>query len=312
MDLSLVVPVYNEVDNLRPLCQRIHEALAPTGWTYEVVIVDDGSTDDSDQILTALHAEDSRLKVIRFRRNFGQTAALAAGFAYAHGEIIVSLDGDLQNDPTDIPLLVAKLNEGYDLVNGWRIDRQDPFLQRRLPSQIANSIISLTTRVKLHDYGCTLKAFRRDVAKNLKLYGEMHRFIPALVGDLGAKITEMPVSHHPRRRGRSKYGLTRTLWVILDLLTVKFLSSYATRPSHLFGLFGLLSVLLGGAITVVLGIQRVLFDVQLGNRPLLLLGILLIVIGVQFVTLGLLGELLARTYHESQEKPIYAIKEVLE
>jgi glycosyltransferase involved in cell wall biosynthesis len=312
MDLSLVVPVYNEADNLRPLCQRIHEALAPTGWTYEVAFVDDGSTDGSDQILAALHAEDSRIKVLRLRRNFGQTAALAAGFAYAHGEIIVSLDGDLQNDPADIPLLVAKLQEGYDLVNGWRLERQDPFLQRRLPSQIANLIISLTTRVKLHDYGCTLKALRRDIAKSLKLYGEMHRFIPALVGDLGAKITELPVAHHPRRRGRSKYGLTRTLWVFLDLLTVKFLSSYATRPSHLFGLFGLLAVLLGGTITIVLGVQKILFEVQLGNRPLLLLGILLIVTGIQLVTLGLIGELLARTYHESQEKPIYVIKDVLE
>jgi glycosyltransferase involved in cell wall biosynthesis len=312
MYLSLVVPIYNEADNLRPLCRRIHEVLAPTGWTYELVMVDDGSTDGSAEILACLHAEDSRLKVLRFRRNFGQTAALAAGFAYAHGEVIVSLDGDLQNDPADIPRLVAKLNEGYDLVNGWRVNRQDPFLRRRLPSQIANRIISLTTRVKLHDYGCTLKAFRRDVAKNLKLYGEMHRFIPALAGDLGAKITEMPVTHHARQRGRSKYGLTRTLWVILDLLTVKFLSSYATRPSHLFGLFGLLATLLGGAITGVLGIQRLFFGVQLGNRPLLQLGILLIVLGVQLVTLGLIGEMLARTYHESQEKPIYWIKDVLE
>src|SRR5262245_29172239 len=254
--LSVVIPVYNEIENLRPLCQRIREALESTGWTYEVVLVDDGSLDGSDQVLTALHTEDARIKIIRFRRNFGQTAALAAGFVYAHGEVIVSLDGDLQNDPKDIPLIVAKLNEGYDLVNGWRIDRQDPFLQRRLPSQIANSVISLTTRVKLHDYGCTLKAFRRDVAKSLKLYGEMHRFIPALVGDLGAKITEIPVSHHPRRRGHSKYGLARTLWVILDLLTVKFLSSYATRPSHFFGLLGVLAGLLGGTITSILVIEK--------------------------------------------------------
>jgi len=312
MYLSVVIPIYNEAENLRPLCQRIHEALAPTGWTYEVIIVDDGSTDGSAHILTHLHAEDSRLKVLRFRRNFGQTAALAAGFAYAHGEIIVSLDGDLQNDPIDIPRLIAKLNEGYDLVNGWRLHRQDPFVQRRLPSLLANWLISLTTRVKLHDYGCTLKALRREVAKELKLYGEMHRFIPALAGDLGARITEMPVIHHPRQRGRSKYGLARTLWVILDLLTVKFLSSYVTRPSHLFGLCGLLSVLLGGAITAVLGIQKLLFGAKLAGRPLLLLGILLMVIGVQFLSLGLIGEMLARTYHESQEKPIYWIKEVLE
>jgi glycosyltransferase involved in cell wall biosynthesis len=312
MDLSLVIPVYNEADNLRPLCRRIHEALAATDWTYEVVIIDDGSTDDSAQILTHLHAEDTRIKVLRFRRNFGQTAALAAGFAYAHGEVIISLDGDMQNDPLDIPRLVAKLDEGYDVVSGWRIDRQDPFLRRRLPSHIANWLISLTTRVKLHDYGCTLKALRRDVAKELKLYGEMHRFIPALAGDLGAKIAELPVAHHPRRRGRSKYGLARTLWVILDLFTVKFLSSYATRPSHLFGLCGLLAALLGGAITLMLGMQKILFGVKLGDRPLLLLGVLLMVIGVQFITLGLIGEMLARTYHESQEKPIYWIKEVLE
>lgn len=312
MDLSVVVPIYNEAENLRPLCQRIHEALASTGWMYEVVIVDDGSTDGSAQILTLLHAEDPRLKVLRFRRNFGQTAALAAGFAYAHGQVIVSLDGDLQNDPLDIPRLVAKLSEGYDLVNGWRINRRDPFLHRRLPSRIANWLISLTTRVKLHDYGCTLKAFRSEVAKELKLYGEMHRFIPALAGDLGARIVEMPVAHHPRQRGRSKYGLTRTLWVILDLLTVKFLSSYATRPNHLFGLCGLVATLLGGTISLILGIQKVFFGVKLADRPLLLFSVLLVVVGVQFVTFGLIGEMLARTYHESQEKPIYWIKEVLE
>lgn len=312
MYLSLVIPIYNEAENLRPLCERIRQALASSGWEYEVVLVDDGSSDGSDRILAELHGEDPTLKVIRFRRNFGQTAALAAGIDYAHGEIIVSLDGDLQNDPLDIPRLVAKLNEGYDLVNGWRVDRQDPFLHRRLPSHIANAIISITTGVKLHDYGCTLKAFRRDVAKRLKLYGEMHRFIPALVSDLGGKITELPVAHQPRRRGSSKYGLARTLWVILDLLTVKFLSHYATRPSHLFGLWGALSVLLGGGITVLLGLQKILFNVRLGNRPLLLLGILLIVIGVQFVSLGLIGEMLARTYHESQEKPTYIVRDMLE
>jgi len=312
MQLSLVVPIYNEVENLTLLYERVREVLDPMGWTYELILVDDGSTDGSDRALTDLHAKDQRVKVIRFRRNFGQTAALAAGFQYAHGDIVVSLDGDMQNDPGDIPQLVAKLNEGYDLVNGWRVDRQDPFLHRRLPSQIANRMIGLTTQVKIHDYGCTLKAFRRDIVKNLKLYGEMHRFIPALVGDLGAKITEMPVTHHPRKRGTSKYGLARTLWVLLDLLTVKFLSSYATRPSHLFGLVGLLSFLLGSAITVVLGIERIFFGMRLSERPLLWLGILLVVVGVQFISTGLLGEMLARTYHESQEKPVYFIKEILE
>jgi glycosyltransferase involved in cell wall biosynthesis len=312
MYLSLVVPVYNEVENLTPLYERVREVLDPTGWTYELILVDDGSTDGSDRMLADLHAKDTRVKVLRFRRNFGQTAALAAGFDYAHGDIVVSLDGDMQNDPVDIPKLVAKLNEGYDLVNGWRLDRQDPFLNRRLPSQIANWIIGLTTQVKIHDYGCTLKVFRRDIVKNLKLYGEMHRFIPALVGDVGARITEMPVTHHPRKRGTSKYGLTRTLWVILDLLTVKFLSRYATRPSHLFGFVGLVAFFLGSAITAVLGVQRLFFGMRLSERPLLWLGILLVVVGVQFVTTGLLAEMLARTYHESQEKSVYLIKEVLE
>ena len=312
MDLSIVVPIYNEVDNLRPLCQRVHAVLAPLDWSYELILIDDGSRDGSSELLAELHAEDDTLKVLRFRRNFGQTAALAAGFEYAHGDVIVSLDGDLQNDPVDIPRLLAKLDEGYDLVNGWRVKRQDPFLSRRLPSQIANHIISLTTRVKLHDYGCTLKAFRRDVAKGLKLYGEMHRFIPALAGDMGARIAELPVTHHARKHGTSKYGLARTLWVVLDLLTVKFMSSYATRPSHLFGFLGLIAVLVGGGITTVLGIQRLLFDVQLANRPILLLGILLLVTGVQLMTTGLIAELLSRTYHESQEKPVYWIKDVLE
>lgn len=312
MDLSIVVPIYNEVENLRPLCQRVHAVLAPMDWSYELILIDDGSQDGSSELLAELHAEDETLKVLRFRRNFGQTAALAAGFEYAHGDVIVSLDGDLQNDPIDIPRLLAKLDEGYDLVNGWRVNRQDPFLHRRLPSQIANRMISLTTRVKLHDYGCTLKAFRREVAKGLKLYGEMHRFIPALAGDMGARIAELPVTHHARTHGSSKYGLTRTLWVVLDLLTVKFLSSYATRPSHLFGFLGLIAVLVGGGITTVLGIQRLLFDVQLANRPILLLGILLLVTGVQLVTTGLIAEMLARTYHESQEKPVYWIKDVLE
>ena len=312
MDLSIVVPIYNEVDNLRPLCERVHAVLAPTDWSYELILIDDGSQDGSSELLAELHAEDDRLKVLRFRRNFGQTAALAAGFEYAQGDVIVSLDGDLQNDPIDIPRLLAKLDEGYDLVNGWRVNRQDPFLRRRLPSQIANRMISLTTRVKLHDYGCTLKAFRREVAKGLKLYGEMHRFIPALAGDMGARIAELPVTHHARTHGSSKYGLTRTLWVVLDLLTVKFMSSYATRPSHFFGFLGLIAVLVGGGITTVLGIQRLLFDVQLANRPILLLGILLLVTGIQLVTTGLIAEMLARTYHESQEKPVYWIKDVLE
>lgn len=312
MDLSIVVPVYNEVDNLRPLCERMHSALAEAGREYEIILVDDGSQDGSSELLTELHAEDATLKVLRFRRNFGHTAALAAGFAHARGEVIVSLDADLQNDPLDIPRLLAKLDEGYDLVNGWRVDRQDPFLRRRLPSQIANALIARITRVKLHDTGCALKAFRRDLAKGLKLYGDMHRFIPALAVDMGARLTEVPVTHHPRTHGVSKYGLTRTPRVVLDLITIKFLSCYAARPSHLFGLLGLIGVLAGGGITTVLGVQRLFFGVALANRPLLLLGILLLVTGVQLVTAGLLAELLSRTYHESQGKPVYLIKDVLD
>lgn len=312
MDLSIIVPVYNEVDNLRPLCERIHAALAEAGREYEIILVDDGSRDGSSELLAELHAGDATLTVLHFRRNFGQTAALAAGFAHARGAVIVSLDADLQNDPLDIPRLLAKLDEGYDLVNGWRADRRDPFLRRRLPSQIANALIARVTRVKLHDSGCTLKAFRRDVAKGLKLYGEMHRFIPALAADMGARLTEVPVAHHPRTRGVSKYGLTRTLRVVLDLITIKFLSSYAERPSHLFGLLGLLGVLAGSGITVVLGVQRLFFGVALANRPLLLLGILLLVTGVQLMTTGLIAELLSRTYHESQDKPVYLIKDVLD
>ncbi len=312
MDLSIVVPIYNEIENLEPLCERLHEVIGGTGWSYELVLVDDGSTDGSGGVLRRLHRESGKVKVLSFRRNFGQTAALAAGFEYASGNVIVSLDADLQNDPSDIPKLVAKLEEGYDLVNGWRVDRQDPYLHRLLPSRIANRLISLTTRVKLHDYGCTLKAFRPDVAKGLKLYGEMHRFIPALAGDMGARITEVPVAHHARIAGTSKYGLGRTCSVVLDLLTVKFLSSYATRPSHFFGLIGLISFLLGGGITVALGFQRVFFNVQLADRPILLLAILLFVTGIQLMTTGLIAELLSRTYHESQKKPIYQLKDVLD
>ncbi len=312
MDLSVVIPVYNEEKNLPMLCQQVQEALSTLGRTYEIIVVDDGSSDGSFGVLARLHRQDPGIKVIRFCRNFGQTAALAAGFAYASGEIIVSLDGDLQNDPADIPRLIAKLEEGYDLVSGWRVNRQDPFLLRRLPSQIANRIISFNTKVKLHDYVCTLKALRKEVAKGLMLYGEMHRFIPALAGDIGAAITEIPVNHRPRQQGRSKYGLARTLWVILDLLTVKFLSGYATRPGHLFGLLGLLAMVVGGVVTSYLGVQRLFFQMDIGGRPLLLLGVLLVIIGAQFITMGLLGEMLVRTYHESQGKPIYVIKEVLD
>jgi glycosyltransferase involved in cell wall biosynthesis len=250
------------------------------------------------------------VQVIRLRRNFGQTAAMAAGLDHARGDIIVTMDGDLQNDPADIPVLLSRIKEGYDLVAGWRVNRQDS-LSRRLPSKVANWLISFSTGLYLHDYGCTLKAVRREIAAELKLYGEMHRFIPALAASLGATVIEVPVRHHPRRHGVSKYGLARSIRVLLDLMTVKFLSGYFTRPSHLFGLCGIFALLGGSGIVVVLGAQRLLGQTGLFGRPLLLLGILLTIVGTQFITMGLLGEMLARIYHESQEKPIYAIREIL-
>jgi glycosyltransferase involved in cell wall biosynthesis len=262
--------------------------------------------------LKRLRAGDRRVKVIRFRKNFGQTAALAAGFDHARGEVIITLDADLQNDPADIPRLLAKIGEGYDIVSGWRRDRKDRFLTRRLPSRLANWMISRITRVHLHDYGCTLKAFRREVVKSINLYGELHRFIPAIASTIGVTIAEVPVNHRPRLRGRSKYSIMRTPRVILDLLTVKFLLSYSTRPLQIFGLFGLVSGLVGLAIGLVLSYDRLILRQGIGNRPLLLLAILLIVIGIQFITLGLLAEIMVRAYHEATAKRIYHIKEILD
>ena len=312
MDLSVVIPVYNEEENVEPLIVEIEAALAPLGKSYEIVIVDDGSKDATFAKLRSIHERLGQLKVVRLKRNFGQTAALAAGLARARGAVVILMDGDGQNDPADIPALLRKLDEGNDLVAGWRHNRQDPFLNRRLPSMIANQLISFTTHVKLHDYGCTLKAMRQDVARNLRLYGEMHRFIPAIAYERGARIAELKVNHRPRLRGTSKYGISRTLRVVLDLLTVKFLSSYSTRPSHVFGPIGLGSALLGFIIGLYLSAQKLLYGQDIGGRPLLLLSILLIFIGFQFVTMGLLGEMLARTYHESQDRPVYVVGEFLE
>ncbi len=312
MELSIVIPVYNEEENVEPLIGEIEVALSALGKSYEVVVVDDGSRDGTFLKLRQMHQCLPQLKVIGLKRNFGQTAALAAGLAHAQGKVVILMDGDAQNDPADIPALLAKLDEGNDLVAGWRHNRQDPFFNRRLPSMIANRLISLTTHVKLHDYGCTLKALRQDVAKSLRLYGEMHRFIPAIAYERGARIAELKVNHRPRLRGQSKYGMARTLRVVLDLLTVKFLSSYSTRPSHVFGPIGIGSGLAGFAIGLYLTVQKFFYGQDIGARPLLLLGILLIFIGFQFVTMGLLGEMLARTYHESQDRPIYVVGEILE
>lgn len=311
-DISLVVPVYNEEPNIEPLIREIVPALSRITDNFEIIAVDDGSRDDSFGKLKKLRAEDPRIKIIRFRANFGQTAAFSAGFDKARGKVIITMDGDLQNDPSDIPAMVAKLNEGYDIVAGWRYDRQDSMISRRIPSIIANKIISMTTNVHLHDYGCSLKVFKVEVVKNIKLYGEMHRFIPAIASWMGVNVAEMKVNHRPRTAGKSKYGIGRTVRVILDLITVKFLLSYSTRPIQIFGSIGLFCGLMGFMIALWVSIQRFLFEMPLSNRPVLLLAVLLIFIGVQFVSMGLLAELQARTYHESQNKPIYAIKEILE
>jgi glycosyltransferase involved in cell wall biosynthesis len=309
--LSLVIPVYNEAESLGPLFAELAGALATLGRPVEVVAVDDGSTDGSFACLAALAHGDPRIRIVRLARNYGQTAALAAGIEHARAPVIVSMDADLQNDPADIPRLLALLDQGVDVVNGWRSPRRDPWLTRRVPSQIANRLISLVTGTRLHDYGCTLRAMRTSVARELRLYGELHRFIPALAADLGARIAEVKVNHRPRTLGTSKYGLSRTLRVFLDLLTVKFLSGFSTRPIQLFGLFGLICAAAGLGLTAYLGFERIVLGVRLANRPLVLLAILMAVVGVQFVSLGLLGEMLVRTYHESQAKPIYRVREVV-
>jgi glycosyltransferase involved in cell wall biosynthesis len=311
MELSIIIPVYNEEENVEPLLNEIKSAVEPLGKRYEIIMVDDGSKDRTFEILARLHRQEPRLRVVKLKRNFGQTAAMAAGLAHAEGNIIVTMDGDGQNDPDDIPPLLEELEKGNDLVSGWRFCRQDSFISRRLPSTVANRLISWTTQVKLHDYGCTLKAMRSDVAKNLKLYGEMHRFIPAIAYERGARVAELKVNHRPRLHGTSKYAVTRTLRVVLDLLTVKFLISYSTRPSHIFGSIGVISGGVGFVIAIYLTFEKFWRGVTIGNRPLLLLAVLLIFIGFQFITMGLLGEMLARTYHESQGRPVFVVGEIL-
>ena len=311
-ELSVVIPIRNEAPSLVELHRELTETLTAWGRPYELLIVDDGSTDDSFAVLSRLQALDPHVRVIRFRRNFGQTAAFAAGFDLARGRIIVTSDGDLQNDPRDIPRMIEMLDRGHDIVCGWRKVRKDPFLSRRLPSTIANRVISIATGVYLHDYGCSLKAFRAEVVKPLKLYGEMHRFLPAIASEQGVSIAEVVVNHRERRHGRSKYGIGRTIRVILDLMTVKFLLSYSTRPVQIFGLIGFAMGLPGAAILAWLSYLKLVGHEAIGNRPLLLFGILLVFTGVQLVTLGLLAEMQARTYHESQKKPTYVIREVLE
>jgi glycosyltransferase involved in cell wall biosynthesis len=308
-EVSVVIPLYNEADNVDDLHRQLTASLEGFGRSYEIVLVDDGSRDSTLERLLAIEGRDPRVRVLRLRRNFGQTAAFSAGFDHARGRVVVTSDGDLQNDPADIPALVAKLDEGYDMVCGWRRRRQDP-VSKRLPSWFANRIISWATGVYLHDYGCSLKAMRAEVVKNLRLYGEMHRFIPAVASWMGVSLAEMPVNHRPRTRGTSKYGLGRTLKVLLDLFTVKFLLAYGTRPAHLFGLMGLAFGAAGGGILAYLAYIRLFADTPIGGRPLLLLGALLFLTGVILVNFGLVAELLVRTYHESQGKPTYVVKEL--
>lgn len=312
LEVSVVVPLFNEAGNINTLYHALRETMVLTGRTWEVIFIDDGSTDNTFPILRDLHYQDAHVRVLRLRRNFGQTAAMSAGFDAARGSIIVCMDGDLQNDPRDIERLLKTLDDDYDVVSGWRINRQEGFWLRRLPSRVANWLISKITGVHLHDYGCTLKAYRADVVKELRLYGEMHRFIPALIGGNGARITELPVQHHPRRHGYSKYGLSRTVRVIFDLMTVKFWLSFLTRPLQIFGLLGLATGGPGILICTYLALLKLVWGQGLGQRPLLLLGVLLLVIGVQFVCMGILAEVQIRTYHESANKPVYTIREALD
>lgn len=309
MMISVVIPLYNEEENVPELHRRVKSVMESTRKEYEIIYVDDGSTDRTLPLLEDIRAGDGNVVVISFRRNFGQTAAFAAGFDYSRGDVIVTLDGDLQNDPGDIPGLVEALKD-CDIVSGWRKNRKDPFLSRRFPSIIANRLISWVTGVKLHDYGCSLKAYRREVIKNLNLYGEMHRFIPAVASWYGVKIAEVETTHHPRLRGKSKYGISRTVKVLLDLITVKFLQSFSTKPLQFFGPVGLASGAAGFLISLYLSAGKIFFGRDIGGRPLLLLGVLLIIVGIQFIGMGLLGEMMVRVYHESQKKPIYVIRKI--
>ncbi|MEI7616951.1 MAG: glycosyltransferase family 2 protein [Actinomycetota bacterium] len=310
--LTVVIPVYNERENISYLYENLNKVLPTLDKEYEVILIDDGSTDGTFNELVKIHEQNSNYKILKFRKNFGQTPAMSAGFDYANGEIIITLDADLQNDPQDIPLLIEKMNEGYDIVSGWRINRQDKAVTRKLPSKIANWLIAKLTGVRIHDYGCTLKAYSRDVVKNIELYGEMHRYIPAVASWMGISVAEVPVHHHSRKFGKSKYGISRTIRVILDIIILKYLLTYSQKPIQIFGLIGLFTGAVGGIITLYLIVMRLFFNEALSSRPLFTLSIFMIFIGVQLITMGILGELLMRTYHEASGKPTYAIKQILD
>jgi glycosyltransferase involved in cell wall biosynthesis len=314
--ISIVVPIYNEIENVEALVAELVAALEPTGHSFEILAIDDGSTDGSFGALRTIHRREPRLRVVRFRRNFGQTPAFAAGFDLSRGEWVITIDADLQNDPADIPKLLAKAEEGFDVVSGWRVRRKDAMISRKLPSRVANWLIGKVTGVALHDYGCSLKVYHREVAKNVRLYGELHRFVPAVAASLGIAWFEMPVNHRARTAGESKYTglfrtMSRTMKVFLDLLTVRFFLTYSTRPIHVFGGMGLLTGGIGVVIGLYLTYTKLVLGQDIAGRPLLMLAVLLVMIGVQLISLGLVGELVVRTYYESQRKPIYAIREVV-
>jgi Glycosyltransferases involved in cell wall biogenesis len=311
MKVSIVIPIYNEEESVGTLYEKIVNTMNKLPYDYEIIAVDDGSTDNTFNKLKEIASKDKRLKVISFKRNYGQTAAMFAGFQHASGDVVITMDADLQNDPADIPILIEKINEGYDVVSGWRKDRKDPFFSRTLPSKIANYIISNATGVYLHDYGCSLKAYKKDIAKNFRLYGDMHRFLPALAKGLGAKITEVPVSHHPRLYGKSKYGIGRTIRVILDIFLVKFLNEYINKPLYAFGGIGFILFSLGFLSGLYLTYDKLINNQEIGQRPLLFLTVLLIISGLQFISTGIIAEVIIRTYYESQDIKPYRIKDAI-
>jgi len=315
MKLSIVIPIYNEAENIKPLYEELKKVLEELkdkeNYEYEIIFIDDGSTDGSFQILEEIAKEDKTVKIVKFRRNYGQTAALYAGFHYATGDIIITMDGDLQNDPKDIPRLLEKIKEGYDIVSGWRKNRKDAFITRILPSKIANWLISKITGVKLHDYGCTLKAYKKEIAKNYRLYGDMHRFLPAVAKSFGVKVAEIVVNHRPRIYGRSKYGIWRTIRVILDILLVKFLNDYMNKPLYVFGSIGLGLSSLGFLILLYLSLEKIIKGVSIGGRPLLILGVLLFLTGIQFISTGILAELIIRTYYESRNDKPFKVEKLI-
>ena len=312
LEISIVVPLFNEEANVVPLYARLRQVLSGLERSFEIIFIDDGSRDRTPQVLEEIYESDSRVKVVSLRRNFGQTAALKAGFDEAQGEIVISMDGDLQHDPEEIPLFLAKFAEGYDIVSGWRAQRRDGWLTRRLPSRIANWMMAKLSGVPLHDFGTTFKAYRREIIKGIPLYGDLHRFIPALATWSGARIAEIPINNTVRRNGRSKYGLLRTFHVFLDLISTKFLLDYSTRPLHFFGFFGLAAAGTGSLIGVVLAFKKLVLhrEIMYENGPLLFAMTVLILAGIQLLSLGLASEILSRTYYESQGKPIYAVKAI--